>query len=74
MAPAPTPAKNKGVGSFRPWPHAVDMVAVVKLFRDVLDGRMDAEGASVRLAERVRIAPFPNGFYHAREGALFVTS
>ena len=61
-----------GVGSFRLWPHALDMVAVAKVFRDVLDGRRDAEGASARLAELVRVAPFSNGFYHAREGALLV--
>ena len=48
------------------------MVAVAGIFRGVLDGRDDPAEAVARLGELVDIAPFSNGFYHAREGALQV--
>ncbi len=63
-----------GVGSFRLWPHALDIVAVARVFRDVLDGKEEAERASARLDELVHIAPFSNGFYHGREGALLLAA
>jgi collagenase-like PrtC family protease len=64
--------RDLGIGCFRLWPQSVDMVAVAEVFRGVLDGRDDPAAAEARLAELVDIAPFSNGFYHAREGALQV--
>lgn len=61
-----------GVGLFRLWPLAVDMVAVAHAFRDALDGRLAADEAEARLAGLVDGLPFANGFYHGREGAAFV--
>jgi collagenase-like PrtC family protease len=60
-----------GVGRFRLWPQAVDMVAVAQLFRDMLDGRLDAGEADGALARLVPFAPFANGFYHGREGVAW---
>jgi collagenase-like PrtC family protease len=64
--------RDLGIGCFRLWPQSADMVAVAEVFRGVLDGRDDPAAAEARLRELVEIAPFSNGFYHAREGALRV--
>lgn len=64
--------RRMGVTGFRLWPQALDMVAVAGVFRDVLDGRGEAEWGDARLAELVDVAPFSNGFYHGREGAARV--
>ena len=61
---------DMGIGCFRLWPHDIDMVSVAALHRAVLDGREDAEAAAARLGELAGFAPFANGFYHGREGAL----
>ncbi len=61
-----------GINCFRLWPHATDMVAVARTFRDVLDGRDDAEAGRARLAGLANVAPFSNGFYHGHEGAALV--
>lgn len=61
-----------GIGAFRLWPHDVDMVAVARVFRDVLDGKRPADEGSGRLRELAGFAPFSNGFYHAREGVALV--
>ncbi len=58
-----------GIGGFRLWPQAVDMVAVAETFRAVLDGREDPEAAVPRLEEIAGIAPFAAGFYEGREDA-----
>ncbi len=62
-----------GVQAFRLWPHRVDMVTVSAVFRDVLDGRMEAEEGWRRLSEIVDFAEFSNGFYHDREGVSLVS-
>ena len=61
-----------GVASFRLWPHAIDMVAVAELFRGVLRGREEPAAASARLGQLMPGAAFCNGFYHGREGAVYV--
>lgn len=66
--------RRMGVTGFRLWPQAVDMVAVARVFRDVLDGRREAEWGDARLTELVDVAPFSNGFYHGREGAALVSA
>ncbi len=57
-----------GVTSFRLSPHACDMVAVTRLYRDVLDGRKSATEANAKLAELATFAPFSNGFVYAEPG------
>lgn len=62
-----------GIDRFRLSPHGTDMVAVSRIFRDVLDGREDPETACHRLLPRLLpSARFSNGYYYAREGALLV--
>ncbi|NLH80669.1 MAG: U32 family peptidase [Phyllobacteriaceae bacterium] len=46
-----------GVGAFRLSPHSGDMVAVARLFRDRLAGRVDPAEARARLAELVPTLP-----------------
>jgi O2-independent ubiquinone biosynthesis protein UbiV len=61
---------NTGKTSFRLWPHDIDMVAVAALHRAVLDGHQGMEAATAQLAEIAGFAPFANGFYHGKEGAI----
>jgi collagenase-like PrtC family protease len=63
---------QSGVGLFRLWPLAIDMVAVARIFRDALDGCITALEAEAHLTELVDGLPFANGFHHGREGAAFV--
>ena len=64
--------RSAGVRHFRLWPHSCDMVAVAGLYRSVLDGRMAAADASLRLAELVPGAAFSNGYIHGLEGHRLV--
>lgn len=57
-----------GVSRFRISPHARGTLEVTKIFRDVLDGKLDADTASANLAACGLDAPFSNGFYHQRPG------
>ncbi|NVN88243.1 MAG: U32 family peptidase [Rhodopseudomonas sp.] len=62
---------DAGVGALRLSPQQCDMVAVAQLFRDVIDGRLDAaQGAD----ELTRVYPIPvaNGFLYAKPGSTFV--
>lgn len=63
--------QKAGVNSFRLSPHSADMVAVTRLFRDVLDGKRDAESASGDLAALLPSASFSNGFLSAEAGYEF---
>ena len=60
-----------GIGRFRLSPQDIDMVAVARLFRDRLDGRVAAT-AGGQLAGLANGAPFANGFYHGIEGVTLV--
>jgi collagenase-like PrtC family protease len=59
---------ESGVGSLRLSPQTCDMVEVARVFRDVLDGRDDAEAGSRRLATLYPNVPFANGFLHGAPG------
>ena len=63
---------DTGVSSLRLSPHTCDMVAIAQLFRDVLDGRRDADEAFERSRDTCPSATFANGFIHATAGALYV--
>ncbi|TCP62915.1 collagenase-like PrtC family protease [Rhodovulum bhavnagarense] len=62
-----------GVTHFRVMPHTCDMIAVTRLFDDVLQGRMDAEEGEAKLRELGIDAPFINGFYHGAAGDAWVS-
>jgi len=57
-----------GIGRFRLSPQRTDMVAVAAVFRDALDGRLDAGEATARLGALFPHAPLANGFFHGVEG------
>lgn len=57
-----------GVTRFRLSPQDCDMVAVAAVFRDVLDGRMEAQEATAWLEAMKIGAPFSNGFYYGEPG------
>ncbi|TCP22476.1 collagenase-like PrtC family protease [Rhodovulum adriaticum] len=61
-----------GVTHFRVMPHTCDMIAVTRLFDDVLQGRMDAEEGEAKLRELGIEYPFINGFYHGKAGVDWV--
>ncbi len=64
----------KGVRRFRLSPQDVDMAAVARIFRDTLDGRIDAEEAMAHLAAVNGNVPMINGYMHGREGLAWVGS
>ncbi|MCB2103068.1 MAG: U32 family peptidase [Rhodobacterales bacterium] len=61
--------RARGVARLRLSPQTVDMVAVARLFRDLLDGREDGAGVNAALAGLAGGVPLANGFYHGRAGA-----
>ncbi len=65
--------QEMGIRAFRLWPHAVDMIAVSQVFRDVLDGNKTSHDGRRRLEALAGFAPFANGFYHGKEGATLVS-
>ena len=50
------------------------MVAVARVFRDVLDRRMAAAEGRAELARIYPYAPFANGFLHGQAGAGYVAA
>ncbi|WP_276199340.1 U32 family peptidase [Chelatococcus sp. XZ-Ab1] len=60
--------RSAGVGALRLSPQCCDMVAVARLFREVIDGRREAREAEAALAEVYPGAVFANGFVHAEPG------
>jgi O2-independent ubiquinone biosynthesis protein UbiV len=61
-----------GIRRFRLSPQLVDMVAVAKLFRDVLAGAVEATEASSQLAELCPGVEFANGYFHGQPGHALV--
>jgi collagenase-like PrtC family protease len=61
-----------GVTSFRLSPHTHDMVAVTKIFRDVLDKAISPKEAEKRFEPLKLSAPFSNGFFHSAPGYKWV--
>jgi len=61
-----------GARRFRLSPHDLDMAAVARIFRHVLDGRMEPESTVSTLRKLTGGVPFSNGFYHGVEGEGFV--
>lgn len=61
-----------GVSRIRLSPQDCDMVAVARLYDDVLKSRIDAEEGLAKLHAVYPAATFSNGFHHGREGAAWV--
>lgn len=61
-----------GIARVRLSPQDCDMAAVARLYRAVLDGRIDGEEAIADLGALYPGAVFSNGFFHQREGAAWV--
>lgn len=57
-----------GVTHFRLSPQATDMVEVARLYRAVLDERMEPDAAEAGLRALVGATPFLNGYMRGREG------
>lgn len=64
--------QNAGISAFRLSPHSHDMTETARLFRAVLDGKMDSQEATARLKDIALAVPFSNGFYHGREGYKWI--
>lgn len=60
--------RTAAVSSLRLSPQDCDMIAVARTFRDVVEGRDDAERGTRRLAELYPNVPFSNGFLHGAAG------
>ncbi|MCF8476377.1 MAG: U32 family peptidase [Pseudolabrys sp.] len=60
--------RTMGVSRFRLSPHSLDMVAVAQIYADVLEGRLAADEAAIRLETLKPAAPYANGFYHGKPG------
>jgi collagenase-like PrtC family protease len=59
-----------GVAALRLSPQCCDMVAVARLFREVIDGRIGGDEASRALADIYPGVPFANGFLHGAPGFM----
>lgn len=57
-----------GVSHFRLSPQDVDMVEVSRLYRAVLDKKIDPDEAISQLRTMTAFVPYINGFMHAQEG------
>ncbi|MDE2167450.1 MAG: U32 family peptidase [Alphaproteobacteria bacterium] len=66
--------RKAGVGWFRLSPMSTDMVAVARLYRLVLNKRIDAADGTKQLAELLPGVVFSNGFLKGREGRAFLAA
>lgn len=65
--------RSWGFGAFRLSPHDCDMVAVARLFADVLAGRLSGAEASGKVRGVLPHMNCSNGYFHATEGRRLVT-
>lgn len=61
-----------GIRAFRLWPHSTDMLMVARLYRDLLDGRTDADQVSAALERLLPDVTFANGYYHGQAGHRYL--
>jgi collagenase-like PrtC family protease len=57
-----------GINNFRISPQSKGTLNATKIFKNLLDKKIDAQEASVKLNEEKIDAPFSNGFYHGLKG------
>jgi len=62
------PMVSAGVSHLRIMPQDVDMVAVARVYREVLDTHLSVAEAEQRLGTICGDTPFSNGFYHGQAG------
>jgi len=62
-----------GLRRVRLSPHDIDMVAIARAWRDLLDGRADHIATQRVIADVAAFAPRVNGYYHGQAGADLVT-
>lgn len=58
-----------GIRHFRLSPQAVDMVAIARAWRGLLDGNSDPAAARRVIETETTFAPLSNGYFHGRPGA-----
>lgn len=66
--------KSAGVRRLRLSPQSCDMVAVARCYRDLIDGRTDADDTLAALLALGLPAPPANGYLHGAPGADWITS
>ncbi len=64
--------QRQGVSLFRLSPQRVDMARVAALYREVIQGAREPESALENLRKLVTDTPLINGFFHAKEGMVWV--
>lgn len=64
--------KRIGATDLRLSPHAIDMVAVARLFRRVANGALGSDEAERQLRSLDGVPALANGFWHGRAGHEFV--
>jgi collagenase-like PrtC family protease len=62
-----------GVRALRLSPQQCDMVAVAKLYRDVIDAKRSATEAAAALSKLYQV-PFANGFLYSKPGSTYVAN
>jgi collagenase-like PrtC family protease len=61
--------KKMGINIFRISPHFMDMVSLIDLFKQRLDGNLDGEEAIAKMQTLMpKNSEFSNGFYHGKMG------
>jgi collagenase-like PrtC family protease len=60
-----------GVRAFRLLPQDVDMVAVARVFRDLLDGKAETGPTLDRIEALCGAVPLANGYQHDAPGAAW---
>ena len=60
---------DMGITRFRLSPHNVDMVAIARAWRGLLDGDREPDGARDAILGAADFAPPSNGYYYGRPGA-----
>lgn len=66
--------REAGIRALRLSPQICDMVAVARVFRSVVGGRLEPADAAQQLAQAYPETTFSNGFLHARPGHQLVTA
>ncbi|MTI17714.1 U32 family peptidase [Rhodobacteraceae bacterium RKSG542] len=68
---SPDELRAKGIGRLRLSPHSVDMIAVNKIYRDLVNGKIDGEEAQARLSELPLPGKLANGYLGGKPGHVW---
>lgn len=66
--------QQMGITSFRLSPHSQEMLQVIRIFRQVVDGALSGAAALPQLDKLGLQVPFVNGFYYKQPGCAFYES